>query len=103
MFLVQFDLIVGFVVHEYIGAVRFIQILHVLSFNNGFGQTFSSVEGPFNHCTSAQVAHFSPYESSAFARFYMLEFNDLPSIAVNFNRYASFKIVRRNHENNLQK
>ena len=33
----------------------------------------------------------------------MLEFDDLPGIAVNFNRYASFKIVRRNHENNLQK
>ena len=58
-----------------------------------FRQTFACVEGAFYNGTGAHVAHFSTYKSCAFARFYMLEFYNLPCVAIDGNSYVGFKFV----------
>ena len=51
----------------------------------------------FNNSARFEVLDLSADESSAFTRFYMLEFNDLPYLAVDFDSYAWSEIITCNH------
>ena len=94
---VQFNLFVCFVIHETVHAFIFIEVLHLAAVNVAVLYFFASIPGTFDNSARFEVLNLSADESSALARFYVLEFNDLPYLAVDFDSYAWSEIITCNH------
>ena len=58
---------------------------------------FAGIPCTFDDRTGFQILDFSTDKGSAFTGLYMLEFNNLPYLAVNFNRYTWSEIITCNH------
>lgn len=95
--MLRLRLLVRLRVHERVHAIRLVEVLHVARLEVSCRHLFIRIEGTLYHCTRLNILDLRANERSALARLYMLEINDLPDTAINFNRQARAEISTINH------
>ena len=93
LILIQCNLIVGVDIHEIIQIAVGIQILHVHTVDVSILKLLGGTESFLHHAAADNVLQFRSDKCCAFARLYMLKFDNLIDVAVNFDRNAVSKIA----------
>jgi hypothetical protein len=58
-----------------------------------FFHFFTGIEPSFHHAPGSDVSDFGTNKGGTFTGFYMLEFDYLKYVTINFDRQTSFEIV----------
>ena len=87
------NLLIGLVVHEVVQVTFIVQILHLAALYESLLELSSRVEGGLSNRTGYDVLHLDTNKSSALARLYMLELNNLLYLTVHFKSYAVTKFT----------
>ena len=88
----EFELFIGFSIHEHVVRAVVVQVGHVTAVN-GCGFYFhTSIEGFVHHFAGHNVLQLGAHESWAFTRLDVLELNDLLQFVVNLQHKTIFEI-----------
>ena len=91
------DLLVGLFVHENIVGAVLVQVRHVATVNGCGFDLETGVEGLVDDLATHHVLNLGAHECGALTRLDVLEFNDLPQLAVDDHDCAVLQIIRRCH------
>ena len=78
LILIKRDLLIGIQIHEIEKVSVRVQVLHVLAVNTGFLKLLGGTERFLDDAAADDILQLGADESSALARFNVLELNDLP-------------------------
>src|SRR5699024_325123 len=92
-YLLEFILLKGIVIHEYMGIAVRIKILHLIIVYLSPAHFFPRTESFLLDCACAQVSELTSYKGRTFARLDVLEVDDSPDAAFHFYCKTCFKIV----------
>jgi len=91
------QLVVRVQVHEHEVAALLVQVLHRALVDVRGLHLDAGVEGLVHDLAGQHVLELGPYEGRALAGLDVLEFDDIPQLAVQVERHAVLEVIGRGH------